>query len=206
MKMKQPKYLGNSELEKLLNKYGSVVPTHIVKMRIIGAILSPNLQLRPIEVICSFWPDGKEPRMVTSDEADKFFSCFMGLWYKISEKIKTGKVSLCKVKGFKSIYDAEETIKQRIEEIEYGFLEGFWGGKKDMPMPQIVTDIIDGLSEMTSSYYTLLQRLSALDETDDDGLKKIAELSKKSDKMAEKAIAALIRVMGEIRPKKPSVN
>ena len=47
MKMKQPKYLGNSELEKLLNKYGSVVPTHIVKMRIIGAILSPNLQLRP---------------------------------------------------------------------------------------------------------------------------------------------------------------
>ena len=75
-----------------------------------------------------------------------------------------------------------------------------------MPMPQIVTDIIDGLSEMTSSYYTLLQRLSALDETDDDGLKKIAELSKKSDKMAEKAIAALIRVMGEIRPKKPSVN
>ena len=61
----------------MLAHYACEAPLDIIKMRFAGAICSPNLKLRPTDVISSFWPEGRAPRLETKNEADLFFKFFM---------------------------------------------------------------------------------------------------------------------------------
>jgi len=63
--MQENKYIGDEKMNKLLEHYSCPTPLEIVKMRFIGAICSPNLELRPTDVISSFWPAGQSPRLHT---------------------------------------------------------------------------------------------------------------------------------------------
>lgn len=87
----QNKYIGDESFKKFLGHYGCPTPLPVVKMKFAGAVCSPNLDLRPADVISSFWPAGQAPRLETKNEADLFFKFFMGLWdevFKKSEKTK----------------------------------------------------------------------------------------------------------------------
>ena len=73
-------YIGDDKFKKFLEHYGCGLSIEVVKMRFIGAICSPNLELRPADVINSFWEKGKEPRLQTQTEADLFCKFVMWLW------------------------------------------------------------------------------------------------------------------------------
>ena len=92
------KYIGDDGMAKMLEHYNCPTPLDVVKMRFAGAICTPNLDLRPSDVISSFWPQGEEPRLQTKEEADLFFKFFMGLWDEIFETVKENKVKLPKLK------------------------------------------------------------------------------------------------------------
>ena len=92
------KYIGDEGFKKLLEHYNCETPLDVIKMRFAGAICSPNLELRPSDVISSFWPQGHEPRLQTKEEADLFFKFFMGLWDEIFEQVKENKIELPFVK------------------------------------------------------------------------------------------------------------
>lgn len=184
----QNKYLGDDKFKKFLEHYNCPTPLEIVKLRFIGSICSPNLELRPTDVISSFWERGKAPRLETKDEADLFFKFFMGLWDEMFQLITQNKVKLSPV-GSKLM--TKEGIKalcsMRFSEIEAGFVEGFWGGKDDLKLQAYLAEIIDSLSEMAGVYNTLAKKL--------DKSENIAEISKHlvyTDTMVEKAIAFII--------------
>lgn len=95
IKMKsQNNYIGDDKFQKMLEHYKCPTPLNVVKMRFCGAICSPNLDLRPTDVISSFWPAGQEPRLETKEEADLFFKFFMGLWDDYFAKVQANRVSL----------------------------------------------------------------------------------------------------------------
>jgi len=182
----QNKYIGDDKFVKMLEHYNCPAPINVVKMRFFGAICSPNMELRPTDVISSFWEEGQTPRLETKDEAELFFKFFMGLWDDCFEKVKNNKVSL-PLHRFKGKEELKELCHARYEEIEAGFAEGFWGGCEDLKIPAYIAEIIDSISEVGGIYNMLIKKLDNGANVDE-----IAETVKHSDAMVEKAISFII--------------
>ncbi len=167
---RENKYIGDQAFEKLLSHYQCPTPLCVIKMRFAGSVCSPNLNLRPAEVITSFWPEGKSPRLETKEEADLFFKFFMGLWDATYENIKKNNISLSKTKF------SQEACKTRFAEIELGFVEGFFGGLQELKIPAYVGELANNISELAMAYQKATNK-----ETFDN-----------LDKMSIKAISFLI--------------
>lgn len=179
------KYIGDEAFEKMLAHYKCVTPLDVVKMRFLGAICSPNMELRPTDVISSFWPQGQEPRLQTKDEADLFFKFFMGLWDELFEQVRENKVKLPFVKREEA--NLKDFCVSRYNEVEWGFVEGFWGGKQDLKLANYLAEVIDSLTDLAGVYNALQNQV--------DKNFNSAELIKTlehTDKMVEKSISFII--------------
>lgn len=179
------KYIGDDSFAKMLQHYGCKMPLAVVKMRFIGSICSPNLELRPSDVIASLWEDGQSPRLETKEEAELFFKFFMGLWDEMFELVSDNKVKLSKYKNNQE--GIAKICPLRFEEVEWGFVEGFWGGKDDLKVQAYIAEMIDSLSELSSVYNKLSKKLDSNDKLDE-----ISKTLVYTDAMVEKAIAFII--------------
>lgn len=198
---KENKYIGDEAFQKLLEHYKCEVPLGVVKMRFAGAICSPNLELRPSDVISSLWPAGQSPRLETKDEADLFFKFFMGLWDDIFEKIGANKLRL--PKHSLKTDNLSEYCRNRFAEIEFGYAEGFWGGKQDLKIAAFLAEIIDSLSDLAAVYRQLEKKLDKTGKTDD-----IIKTLEHTDGMVEKAISFIVEnsVLPRIESLRRTVN
>lgn len=182
---KENKYIGDEAFRKLLEHYKCEVPLAVIKMRFAGAVCSPNLELRPSDVISSLWPAGQSPRLETKDEADLFFKFFMGLWDDIFEKVAGNRLPL--PKHSLKADNLRNYCQDRFAEIELGYVEGFWGGKQDLKIAAFLAEIIDSLSDLAAVYQQLEKKLDKTDKTDD-----IIKTLEHTDGMVEKAISFIV--------------
>lgn len=178
------KYLGDEKFKKFLEHYHCPTSLEVVKMKFIGAMCSPNLNLRPTDVISSFWEENRAPRLETKEEADLFFKFFMGLWDELFVAVKNNQITL---PTYSKKQDFSEVCRLRYDEIEYGFVEGFWGGKEDLKLPTYLAELIDSLSQMAEVYVVLAEKAKK-EALCADAQKHF----KATDKMVEKAIHFLI--------------
>ena len=194
--MQANKYIGDEAFIKMLEHYSCPTPLNVIKMRFAGAICSPNLNLRPTDVISSFWEEGRAPRLETKQEADLFFKFFMGLWDEVFEDVKKVAVKLPVLKES----DIEVYCQNRFEEVEQGYVEGFFGGQENLKIPGYLAQIVDSLSEMASLYTKIALR--------GEGTQATWDAVKHTDKVVERSIAFIIEnsVMPRIEDIKRSVN
>ena len=178
--MQANKYIGDEAFGKMLAHYACEAPLNVIKMRFAGAICSPNLKLRPTDVISSFWPEGRAPRLETKNEADLFFKFFMGLWDDIFEDVKAVKLKLPELKE----KDLGRYCQTRYDEVEQGYVEGFFGGEENLKMPGYLAQIVDSLSEMASLY----QKIAVQNKPTPAAW----EAVRHTDKVVERAIAFII--------------
>lgn len=183
----QNNYIGDDKFKKLLEHYECPTPISVIKMKFLGAICSPNLELRPTDVISSFWEQGKSPRLETKDEADLFFKFFMGLWDEIFEQMRENKIKFGKSK-YKNKEEFLTLCENRFQEIELGFVEGFWGGKDDLDIPSYLAELIDSLTSLAEVYVSLAKKVAKLEKVDE----KAQESLEHTDKMVSKAISFII--------------
>lgn len=197
--MQENKYIGDEKMAKMLEHYDCPTPLEVVKMRFAGAICSPNLELRPTDVISSFWPQNQAPRLQTKDEADLFFKFFMGLWDEMFNLVKANNIKLDKL----SAKDLAGYCKRRYAEVEFGYVEGFWGGKQDIKIPAFLAELIDNISELAAVYNTLGKKLANGAETGE-----ILQALQSCDKTVEKSISFVIEnsVLPRIESLKRVVN
>jgi len=194
--MQANKYIGDEAFIKMLEHYGCETPLGVIKMRFAGAICSPNLKLRPTDVISSFWPEGRTPRLETKAEADLFFKFFMGLWDEIFDEIKAVKLKLPQLKE----KDLKAYCQIRYDEVEQGYVEGFFGGEENLKMPNYLAQIIDSLSEMALLY----QKMSSKGEVS----QAVWDAVKHTDKVVERSMNFIIEnsVLPRIEDLKRTVN
>lgn len=148
-------YPGDKAFQSFLNQYDCPTPLPVIKMRILGAIASPDIALGPVAVIASLWPTGGDPRLEKQDEAAAFFDTFLTLWAEMLRcRDGEAKPSLPK-KTLKTEKEAQDLSFSRVDLIESGFLEGFWAGKSDLKMPAIVAQTVDALSDQAQAYALL---------------------------------------------------
>lgn len=197
--MQENKYIGDEKMAKMLEHYDCPTPLEVVKMRFAGAICSPNLELRPTDVISSFWPQNQAPRLQTKDEADLFFKFFMGLWDEMFNLVKANNIKLDKL----SAKDPADYCERRYAEVEFGYVEGFWGGKQDIKIPAFLAELIDNISELAAVYNTLGKKLANGAETGE-----ILQALQSCDKTVEKSISFVIEnsVLPRIESLKRVVN
>ena len=194
--MQANKYIGDDSFIKMLEHYECPTPLDVIKMRFAGAICSPNLNLRPTDVISSFWEEGKTPRLETKAEADLFFKFFMGLWDDIFGDVKLAKVKLPTIKE----KDLDIFCQRRYDQVEQGYVEGFFGGEENLKMPGYLAQIVDSLTEMAVLYRKIA----------DKGEKSSAvwDAVKHTDKVVERSITFIIEnsVLPRIEDIKRTVN
>ena len=164
-------YIGDNKFKNFLIHYNCPTSLEVVKLKFAGAICSPNLNLRPTDVISSFWEQNKQPRLETKKEAELFFKFFMGLWDDVFDKIRRNKLSLSKAPK---------------DNITWGQVR-FWGGCDDLKVPNYVAQIVDSLSEMADAYLKLSQKAGETKEQ-----KAIANALLNTDKTVEKAFSFII--------------
>ena len=194
--MQANKYIGDDSFIKMLEHYECTTPLDVIKMRFAGAICSPNLNLRPTDVISSFWEEGKTPRLETKAEADLFFKFFMGLWDEIFDDVRLAKVKLPYIKE----KELDIFCQKRYDQIEQGFVEGFFGGEENLKIPGYLAQIVDSLTEMAVLYRKIA----------DKGEKSSAvwDAVKHTDKVVERSITFIIEnsVLPRIEDIKRTVN
>lgn len=176
-------YIGDDKFKKFLEHYACPTPLDVVKMKFAGAVCSPNLDLRPTDVISSLWEENCQPRLETKKEAELFFKFFMGLWDEIFEQVRINKLKLPKVNQ----NDLRLWCHNRFEQLELGYLEGFWGGCSDLKIPGYLAEIVDSLSELADLYHVLSTRAAG-----GDNGKEIKNTAEHTDKMVERALSFII--------------
>lgn len=196
------KYIGDDKFSKMLEHYNCQTPLEVVKLRFAGAICSPDLELRPTDIISSFWPRGQAPRLETKDEADLFFKFFMGLWDEVFAKVKANKIKLEKV-SLKNDAEIRAACERRFAEVELGFVEGFWAGRQDLKIPGFLAEMIDSLTELSGVYNTLAKKLD-----NSAAISDILEKFAHTDAMVEKAVSFIIEnsVLPRIENLRRTVN
>ena len=194
--MQANKYIGDEAFIKMLEHYACETPLNVIKMRFAGAICSPNLKLRPTDVISSFWPEGRSPRLETKAEADLFFKFFMGLWDKVFDEVKVAKVKLEPLKDG----NLKSYCQKRFDEVEQGYVEGFFGGEENLKIAGYLAQVIDSVSELALLYQKIADK--------GEESQAVWDAVKHTDKMVEKAIAFIIEqsVLPRIEDLRRTVN
>ena len=146
------KYIGDDKFKKFLEHYSCKMPLEVLKLRFAGAICSPNMQLRPTDVISSLWENNQEPRLETKNEADLFFKFFMGLWDEMFTAVETNKIKLPEINKED---DIATVCQKRFEQVELGFVEGFFGGQENLKIPAYIAEVVDSLSRMALLYQSV---------------------------------------------------
>lgn len=193
----QNKYIGDDKMQKMLSHYHCEMPLNVVKLRFAGAVCSPHLELRPSDVISSLWPAGAEPRLQTKEEAELFFKFFMGLWDEMYAKVSENKVSLPAL-GKLDSPKLTAACHERFEQIEQGFVEGFWGGQSDLKIPAYIAEILDSLSDLAALYPTFATRAA----TEKD-LKNLSDAVAHTDKLVNRSLAFIIENFVQPRMENP---
>ena len=177
-------YIGDDKFKKFLEHYACPTPLSIVKMRVAGAICSPNGEIRPTDVISSLWENSQTPRLETKTEAELFFKFFMGLWDEMLRLVSQNDVVLPRIEP---TADLTAVCTTRYDELELGFIEGFWGGLSELKIPAYIAKIVDSLSELAEVYKTLEQKIKPEQEN-----KAVFDAIISCDKAANKSIHFII--------------
>ncbi|MBQ7659205.1 MAG: hypothetical protein IJS26_00470 [Alphaproteobacteria bacterium] len=179
----QNEYIGDDKFKKFLAHYNCQTPLDVVKMRFAGAICSPNENLRPTDVIASFFENGQGPRLETKGEAELFFKFFMGLWDEMFALIGFNKLKMPK----ETSKNVAETALNRYAAIEAGFLEGFWGGLENLNIPTYLAEVLDSLSELAEVYQIVAKRAQKGENPET-----LRQVLKNTDEMVQKTLSFIV--------------
>lgn len=197
-------YIGDDKFQRFLSHYSCPTPLDVVKLKFAGAICSPNADLRPTDVISSLFLENQQPRLTTKNEAELFFKFFMGLWDEMFTQIKTNTLELSQYEGRPDDTDSLiEFCQQRANQVEFGFLEGFWGGCDTLSIPNYAAELARSLSDMADVYLVLAKKLAQAENPEE-----IYPVMLNTDKMVEKTFHFLIEhlVLPHIEKLQRSVN
>ncbi|MBO4285394.1 MAG: hypothetical protein J5895_04090 [Alphaproteobacteria bacterium] len=179
----QNEYIGDDKFKKFLAHYNCPTPLDVVKMRFAGAICSPNKNLRPTDVIASFFENGQGPRLETKGEAELFFKFFMGLWDEMFALIGFNKLKLPK----ETSKNIAEVALNRYMVLEAGFLEGFWGGLENLNIPTYLAEVLDSLSDLAEVYQIVAKRAQKGENPET-----LRQVLKNADEMAQKTLSFIV--------------
>ena len=146
----------DEQVRLLLVLYRCPVPFHIVRTRILGSIASPELDASPIETVKGLW--GKD--LPVASHKELIDALVMGLWNRLARH-QERKVPF-RLLQFDLPSDREGLRRLaliRHEEVK-GFVEGLFGPKEELDLPDRAYRTLDQLSQICEFLCTVQEARS----------------------------------------------
>ena len=195
MAQKSPKYVGDAQIQSVLETFSCPVPFHAVRAQFMGNIASPVLSVSPIRTIEQFWPDGL-PVFENEEEANALMEGLLSLWNHLVQHQKRSKPFKLIVRPFGDDRDEmREFLTVRTQEIDY-FLEGLLDGDAEFPIPDDIREEIALLAEnyaLMNATLDLLDNVASTDQEISGLTSNLRELSKIAGIQINDIILACVR-------------
>ncbi|MCA7118286.1 MAG: hypothetical protein LGL72_02505 [Acidibrevibacterium sp.] len=143
-----PPTASDDQVRALLDRYHCPVPFHAVRTRFLGNIASPDMQASPIKMVEALW-GGALPTFDSVDEANELIGALvMGLWNRLTrDQERSAPFRLTRL-DVPATRDGMATLARlRREELE-GFVEGLFGDKESLDLPERAHKAVDTLAEI----------------------------------------------------------
>ena len=198
--MKKPslKYVGSKAVRALLERYACPIPFHVVRMRFLGNIATPQLAASPIETIKSLW-GGELPEFDNLDAAKELFEAMMSLWNELARhQSGTKPVRLARMAVKPDPDELRHLCQTRTEELE-GFIDGLFGDEEAVDLPERANEALSHLAEINAMLHGILDLMarepapSASEEDMASTLKNVVELSRIAEKESHAAVLSCKR-------------
>jgi hypothetical protein len=154
----------DEQVRLLLILYRCPIPFHIVRTRILGSIASPKLDVSPIETVKSLW--GQDSPEFRSDASlnELMEALVKGLWNRLARhQQRRVAFRLLRIDVPLDREGLGRLALVRREELE-GFVEGLFGPKEELDLPERAYRALDQLSEIREFLWTVQEvRFDALD-------------------------------------------
>jgi hypothetical protein len=147
----------DEQVRLLLVLYRCPVPFHVVRTRILGSIASPELEISPIETVKSLWGEGASKLKSDASLSELVEALVSGLWYRLARH-QERKVPF-RLLRIDVPLDRDGLAKLaliRREELQ-GFVEGLFGPKQELHLPERAYRALDQLSEIREFFLWTVQ-------------------------------------------------
>ncbi len=199
MKRQKFKYPGDAAMEMFLLKHQCPTPFHVVRMRFLGEIASPDLAVSPMKTIESFWPKGL-PEFEDEGQLKPFVETFLGLWNRMSRHQNGVLVKLVKPRRLRDWSDTAATCRTRAEEIRDGFLVGLRGSGEPAFLPEAIVEAISGLEEIASLFEETGSRIEGPERDEDElSLEDHRLLLEDRTKVIETLLTEIVKLSTKLR-------
>ena len=143
-----PPTASDDEVRALLDRYHCPVPFHAVRARFLGNIASPDMQGSPIKMVEALW-GGALPTFDSIDEANELIGALvMGLWNRLTRhQERSVPFRLTRMEVPATREGMATLARLRREELE-GFVEGLFGDKESLDLPERAHKALGTLAEI----------------------------------------------------------
>lgn len=145
-------HVSDQQIQALLTRYQCPTPMHVLRMRFLGAIASPRMEVSPIQLVTQAW-GGELPEFASEDEAEELFQALLGGWWnRLSEHQNARspfRLPRSEVKPKRqALLELAQTRSQELA----GFVDGLFGSGEEMDMPEKAHEALNVLARIHSMF------------------------------------------------------
>ena len=143
-----PPTASDDEVRALLDRYHCPVPFHAVRTRFFGNIASPDMRGSPIKMVEALW-GGELPPFDNIDDVNELLGALvMGLWNRLTRhQERSAPFRLTRMEVPATREGMATLARLRREELE-GFVEGLFGDKESLDLPERAHKALGTLAEI----------------------------------------------------------
>jgi len=143
-----PPTASDDEVRALLERYHCPVPFHAMRTSFLGNIASPDMQGSPINMVEALW-GGELPTFDSIDGANELIGALvMGLWNRLTRhQERSTPFRLTRMEVPATREGMATLARLRREELE-GFVEGLFGDKESLDLPERAHKALGTLAEI----------------------------------------------------------
>ena len=183
----------DEQVQTLLTRHRCPTPMHVLRMRFLGAIASPRMEVSPIQWVTQAW-GGELPEFASEVEAEELFQALLGGWWnRLSEHQNARspfRLPRSEVKPTRPAMLALALARQ--QELE-GFVDGLFGDDEQMDMPEKAHRALTVLAEIHAMFAGIAALLS--DESKAAPAQELADLLRNVQKLTITTDEAINRII-----------
>jgi len=166
---------------------------HVLRMRFLGAIASPRMEVSPIQLVTQAW-GGELPEFASQAEAEELFQALLGGWWnRLSEHQNARSPFRLPRSEVKPTRPALLALALARQQELAGFVDGLFGDDEQMDMPEKAHHALTVLAEIHAIFAGVVALLK--DESKAAPARELTDLLRNIQKLTITADEAINRII-----------
>lgn len=145
-------HVSDQQIQALLTRFRCPTPMHVLRMRFLGAIASPRMEVSPIQLVTQAW-GGELPEFASEADAEELFQALLGGWWNRLSEFQNSRspfrLPRSEVKPKRqALLELAQTRSQELA----GFVDGLFGSDEEMDMPEKAHEALNVLARIHSMF------------------------------------------------------